>query len=69
MLMMLSMTEIKKKNGTELLKLVAEKREALRKIRFESAGSGMRNTHAISNLRHEIARMLTELNSRTKIGG
>ncbi len=63
----MTMTEIKKKTDTDLIKLVSEKKEEVRKIRFESAGSGMRNSYAIRNLRKGIARVLTELNSRAKI--
>lgn len=65
----LNMTEIKKKTDKDLEKMVAEKREELRKIRFESAGSGMRNTQAIQNLKREIARILTELNNRARTNG
>lgn len=65
----MNMTEIKKKSDTDLTKLVSEKKEELRKIRFESAGSGMRNTQVMKNLRHEVARILTELNNRAKIDG
>ena len=64
--MLMSMNEIRKKNDRDLRKLVQEKREAIRKLRFDSAGSGMRDTHAMRNLRHEIARILTELNRRAK---
>lgn len=56
--------ELQKLNDTDLVKHVAEKREELRKLRFGAAGSGMRNTHAIRNLRREIAQALTELSKR-----
>jgi ribosomal protein L29 len=60
----MNMKELKEKNEAELGKLVAEKREELRKLRFGVAGSTMRNAHAGKNLRREIAQILTELTSR-----
>jgi ribosomal protein L29 len=58
------MKELKEKTEGELVKLVAEKREELRKLRFGVAGSVQRNTRAGMNLRREIAQILTELTSR-----
>lgn len=60
----MNMKELKEKNEAELTKLVAEKREELRKLRFGVAGSTMRNVHAGKNLRREVAQILTELTSR-----
>jgi ribosomal protein L29 len=48
----------------ELNKLVADKREELRALRFSVAGSKNRNVKSARNLRKEVARALTELNSR-----
>lgn len=56
--------ELKDKNGEDLKKLVADKREALRVFRFGGAGSRTRNTREGRNLRKEIARLLTELRAR-----
>jgi ribosomal protein L29 len=56
--------ELKEKNVAELTTLIGEKREELRKIRFGTAGSMMRNVHAGKNIRRDIARMMTELTSR-----
>ncbi len=56
--------ELKEKNVAELTDLVKEKREELRKIRFGTAGSTMRNVHAGKNLRRDIARIMTELTNR-----
>ncbi len=56
--------ELKEKNVSDIVKLVAEKREELRKLRFGTAGSTMRNVYAGKNLRREIARLETELTSR-----
>jgi ribosomal protein L29 len=43
----------------ELAKVVADKREDLRALRFNVAGSKTRNVKAARNLRKEIARALT----------
>ena len=43
---------------------LAEKREALRVFRFGGAGSRSRNVREGRNLRKDIARILTELNTR-----
>jgi ribosomal protein L29 len=64
----MKMSEIQQKNDGELETFVAEKREELRKLRFGVAGSGMRNTHAFRNIRHDIARALTEVTKRSKVG-
>ncbi len=50
----------------ELLKFVSEKREALRRLQFAVAGSKNRNVKEAAGLKREIARALTELNSRTE---
>lgn len=60
------MKELQTKSNSELAKHVNEKREELRKFRFGIAGSGMRNTKAIRNLRKDIARALTEANIRAR---
>lgn len=62
------MSEILKKNDAELVKFISEKRDELQKMRFGVSGSTMRNSHAIRNTRREIARALTELTRRTKVG-
>ncbi len=62
------MSELQKQTDAELVAFVHEKREELRKAHFGAAGSGMRNTRAMRNLRREIAQGLTELNARKKVG-
>lgn len=64
----MNMSELQQKNDGDLLKFIEEKREELRKIRFGTAGSGMRNSHAIRDIRREVAQALTELTKRTKVG-
>ncbi len=60
------MKELQQKSTTELVQYIEEKREELRKLRFGTAGSAMRNTHAARTLRKEIARSLTLLTTRSK---
>jgi ribosomal protein L29 len=60
--------ELKEKTQAEILTLIQEKREELRKISFGTAGSTMRNVHAGRNLRRDIARAMTELTSRNAHG-
>lgn len=57
-------TDYKEKNEGELHKLLAEKRAELRKFRFENAGARSKDTQKNKNVRKDIARILTELNSR-----
>ncbi len=48
----------------EVQKELADKRESLRAFRFGGAGSRSRNVREGRNLRKDIARLLTDLNSR-----
>ncbi len=48
----------------DLNKIVTEKRETLRRLRFAVAGSKNRNVKEAATLRKAIARALTELNKR-----
>lgn len=56
--------EIKEKNDKDLMKLLEEKRVALREFRFGVAGSRARNTKEGRNDKKDIARILTELQTR-----
>lgn len=51
----------------DLIKALGERREALRELRFGSTGSKTRNVKAASGTRKDIARIMTELNSSTKL--
>jgi ribosomal protein L29 len=51
----------KGKTAEELTKFVAEKREELRKLRFEAAGARPKDTNAPAKVRRDIARAMTEL--------
>ena len=55
-----------KTSDAELVSFVAKKREELRKLRFDIAGSRGKNTKAIMTLRRDIARLLTQVRSRAK---
>lgn len=58
------MAERSTKSEKDLAKELTEKREALRVIRFGIAGSKNRNVKETKGLKKEVARILTELNSR-----
>ncbi len=55
---------LKDHSVTDLNKLVTNKREELRTLRFSVAGSKNRNVKQGRTLRKEVARALTELNLR-----
>lgn len=57
---------LKEKTPAELAKLLGEKREELRKLRFEAAGARPKDSNAPKKVRAEIARIMTELTARTK---
>ncbi|PIR38579.1 MAG: 50S ribosomal protein L29 [Candidatus Zambryskibacteria bacterium CG10_big_fil_rev_8_21_14_0_10_42_12] len=58
--------EIKEKNDKDLAKLLEEKRLLLRNFRFGIAGSRTRDVKEGKNAKKDIARMLTEINTRRK---
>ncbi len=58
------MSDLKKYTVQDLHKEIAEKRELVRSFRFGEAGSRKRNVREGRNLRRDIARLLTEMNSR-----
>lgn len=49
----------------ELAKVAADKREALRALRFGGAGSKNKDVKAAREMRKEIARALTAMNAKT----
>lgn len=55
---------LKEKKIEELMKDLATRREELRGIRFNIAGSKARNVKQSKALRREVARILTEINRR-----
>jgi len=58
------MSSLKTKKDTDLNKELANKKRLLREFRFGVAGSKIKNIKEARNLRKEIARILTEMNSR-----
>lgn len=54
-------TTYNEKEAAELNKIVAERREELRALRFGGAGSKNKNVKAARTLRKEVARALTAL--------
>ncbi len=58
------MADLTKKSKTDLIKLLQEKRETVRKFKFSIVGSKTRNVKEGRNTSREIARILTELNAR-----
>ena len=58
--------DFKTKKEGELQKLLTEKREAVRAFRFGISGSRTKNVKAGHDLRKEIARILTVLNTIKK---
>ncbi|HEC94171.1 MAG TPA: 50S ribosomal protein L29 [Candidatus Kaiserbacteria bacterium] len=49
----------------ELVKILSEKKEELRVVRFAAAGSRPKDSSVSAKLRKEIARILTEFSART----
>lgn len=58
------MAEITTYSIEDLHKEIADKRAALRKFRFGSAGTRARNTREGRGLRKDIARLMTEVSKR-----
>ncbi len=52
---------LKDKTVADLTKMLGEKREELRKLRFEAAGARPKDTNAPAKVRKDIARILTKL--------
>lgn len=57
------MNNLINKSKEELMKTLTEKREELRQFRFGTSAAS-RNTKAPKAVRHEIARILTVLNTK-----
>lgn len=57
----------KDKSVEELNKALLEKKEELRKLRFEAAGARPKESNAPAKIRKDIARILTELTLRAKV--
>ena len=58
--------DLKEKNKEELKKMLAEKRENVRKLRFDIASKQIKNNREIRNDKKDIARILTMLTAGKK---
>lgn len=56
-------TDFKTKTPADLMKILADKREALRVFKFGGAGAKSKNVREGRAIRKDIARVLTVLNS------
>lgn len=54
----------KEKSDMELKKALSERKAELRQIRFGDSGARARNTKRASNLKKDVARIMTEINHR-----
>jgi ribosomal protein L29 len=59
----MKMKEITNKTAADLTKMLDDKREALRVVRFGSAGAKNKNVKEAMAIRKDIARIMTALNS------
>lgn len=55
--------ELNKKSKAELNTLLKQKRESLRKMRFDSGAGKLKNHRSIRNTKREIAKILTLLHA------
>jgi len=58
------MKDIKNKTEKDLQKELAKNRESLREFRFGISGSKVKNTKEGTNTKKDVARIMTELNTR-----
>ncbi len=54
--------ELREKNIEELKKLLAEKQESVRKLRFDISSKQIKNNRDLRNSKKDIARILTLIN-------
>jgi large subunit ribosomal protein L29 len=57
----MKIVEIRKKSKAQLKKILINKRERLRKLRFDLASGKLKNVREIRTLKKDIARILTIL--------
>jgi len=65
---MAKIKELRGKNIEELKKLLAEKRESVRKLRFDVATKQVKNTRQIRNEKRDISRIETLINEEKTNG-
>ncbi|PIP26370.1 MAG: 50S ribosomal protein L29 [Candidatus Moranbacteria bacterium CG06_land_8_20_14_3_00_40_12] len=54
--------ELREKNSAELKKMLAEKKETARSLRFAIASKQIKNNREFRNVKKEIARIMTLIN-------
>ena len=59
---MTKIRELREKNNGELKKLLADKREAVRKLRFDLTSKQIKNNQDLRKNKKDIARILTLIN-------
>ncbi len=60
----MKMQDIKNKSKADLSVLLSEKRDALKGFRFNVTGSKIKNVKEARNLKKDVARILTALNTK-----
>jgi len=58
----MTLEEIRKKDKTELQKMVQESKKKIHEIRFKRASNQLKDVNEMAGLRKEIAQMLTVIN-------
>jgi len=58
--------DIQKKNDAEIVSMIQANRESLRSARFSAAGAENRDVKVVRAAKKDIARGLTELNTRKR---
>ena len=56
--------DLTSKTEKELQALLAQKRDALRELRFKVSEGQLKQTHLISEMKRDVAHVLTALNAR-----
>jgi len=60
----MKIAEIRKKNDNDLQKMIAERRESVRSLRFKVASKEVKNHQLLRGAKRDIARILTVLRQR-----
>jgi ribosomal protein L29 len=62
----IKMTDITSKTSADIIKMIDEKREALRVFRFGGAGAKIKDVKQGRSIRKDIARMMTVMTAQKK---
>jgi large subunit ribosomal protein L29 len=63
---MIEMTEIRQLSDADLADRIEVERESLAKLRFNHTVAGLESTTALKYKKRDVARLLTEANTRNK---